>query len=184
MKLVGYNKCFLNLSVGVPGSTHDAKFLRNTVLLKQILNGQGLPDKTSHLGEEYDKIPLVTIGDFRLSWLLKNFNCNTNDERERYYNIKMNSARVVIENCYGMLKSRRRILYKKAESNVFNLKFIVMTWVILHYFCIAKDDPCNRGWHLCVPELELNNTVIKRRANKGETNKNARKITDWLWEKG
>ena len=50
--------------------------------------------------------------------------------------------------------------------------------MILHYFCIAKDDPCNPGWHLFVPELELNNTVIKRRANKGETNKNARKITD------
>ena len=132
MKLVGYNKCFLNLSVRAPGSTHDAKFLRNTGLLKQILNGQGLPDKTIHSGEEYDKIPLVTIGDFRLSWPLKNFNCNTNDERERYYNTKMNSTRVVIENCYGMLKCRWWILHKKAESKVFNLKFIVMAWVILH----------------------------------------------------
>ena len=101
MGLVGYNKRCLNLTVGDPGSTHDAKFLRNTALFKQILNGKGFPDKTVDLGDEYGKIPLVTIEDSafpRFLWLLKNFNCNTNGERERYYNIKMNSARAVTEN--------------------------------------------------------------------------------------
>ena len=109
MGLVGYNRRFLDLTEGPPGRTHDARFLRNTGWFKQILNGLGLPDKTVDLRDEYGKIPLVTIGDSafsRFSWLLKNFNCNTNNERERYYNIKMNSTRVVTENCYGMLKSR------------------------------------------------------------------------------
>ena len=85
MGLVGYNKRFLNLTVGAPRSTPDARFLRNTGLFKQILNGQGLPDKTVDLEDEDGKIPLVTTGDSafpRFSWLLKNFNCNTNDERE------------------------------------------------------------------------------------------------------
>ena len=74
MGLVGYNKCFLNLTIGAPGSTRDTRFLRNTGLFKQILNGQGLPDKTVDFGEEYGKIPLVTNGDSpfpRFSWLLK-----------------------------------------------------------------------------------------------------------------
>ena len=180
--MVSYNKRVLNLTVGAPGSTHDATFLRNTGLFKQILNGQGLPDKTVDLGNEYGKIPLVTIRDSafpRFSWLRKNFNYNTKDERERYYNIKMNSTRVVTENCNGMLKSLWRILYKKAESRVFNYA----TYMILHNFFIAKHDPCNPCWRLSVEELELNNTVIEGRGNKGESNKNARKIADWLWEK-
>ena len=108
MGLVGYNKRFLKLTVGAPGSTHNTRFLLNTGLFEQILNGQGLPDKIFDLRDEYGRIPLVTIGDSdfpSFSWLLKHFNCNTNDELERYYNIKMNSARVVTENCYGMLKS-------------------------------------------------------------------------------
>ena len=46
MGLVGYNKRFLDLTVGAPGITHDARFLRNTGWFKQILNGLGLPDKT------------------------------------------------------------------------------------------------------------------------------------------
>ena len=45
------------------GSTHDARFLRNTGLYKKILQGQGLPNKTLDLGEEFGQIPLVTIGD-------------------------------------------------------------------------------------------------------------------------
>ena len=72
-----------------------------------------------------------------------------------------------------MLKSRWRILYKKAESKVFNLKHIIMAWVMLHNFCITKHDPCNPRWRLSVEELELSNTVIKKRANKGKSNKNA-----------
>ena len=161
MGLVGYNKFFLHLPVGATGSTHDARFLRNTGLFKQILNRQGVPDKTIDLGDEHGKIPSVTIGDSafpRFSWLVKNFNCNTNDERKRYYNIKMDSGRVT-ENCYGMLKSRWRILYRKAESKVFNLKYIIMACVMLHNFCIAKLNPCNPRWRLSVEKLELNNTV-------------------------
>ena len=138
------------------------------------------------LRDKYGKIPLVTIGDSAFpsfSWLLKNFNCNTFDERERCYNIKMNSALVLTGNCYGMLKSCWQILYKKAESKVFNLKYIIMACVMLNTFCIAKYDPCNPRWRLIVEELELNNTVINRRVNKGESKENARKIADWLWEK-
>ena len=54
---------------------------------------------------------------------------------------------------------------------------------MLNTFCIAKYDPCNPRWRLIVEELELNNTVINRRVNKGESKENARKIADWLWEK-
>ena len=94
----------------------------------------------------------------------------------------MNSTRVAAENCYDMLKSRWRILYRKAESKVFNLKYIIMACMMLHNFCLAKHDPCNLCWRLSVEKLELNNTVIERRANKGESNKNAAKLADWLWE--
>ena len=103
MGLAGYDKRFLNLTAGAPGSTHDPRLLCNTDLFKQIFNGQSFPGKTVDLGDEYGKISLVTIRDSafaRFSWLLKNFNCNTNDARERYYNIKMNSSGVITESCY------------------------------------------------------------------------------------
>ena len=49
-----------------------------------------------------------------------------------------------------------------------------MACVMLHNFCIAKhDDLCNPRWRLSIEELDLNNTVIKGRANKEESNRNA-----------
>ena len=61
MELVGYNKHFLNVAVGFPGSTYNVRLLCNTGLFKKNFNGQGLPDKTPDLGDGYGKIPLVTI---------------------------------------------------------------------------------------------------------------------------
>ena len=64
-----------------------------------------------------------------------------------------------------MLKVVGEFFTKKAESKVFNLKYIIMACMMLHNFCTARRDPCNLRWRLSVEELELNNTVIKRGAN-------------------
>ena len=118
MALVGYNKWILDLTVGAPGSTYDASFLRNTGLYKKIISGSGLPHKTVDLGTTYGEKPLVAIGDStfpRFPWLIKGFNSNTDKLKERFYSLKLSSARVVTENAYEMLKRRWRILYKKTE---------------------------------------------------------------------
>ena len=115
MALVGFNKRFLNLTVGAPGSTHDARLLRSIKLFRSILRGEGIPNKAINLGETYGEVPLVTVGDSafpRFPWLINAFtNEQGNYLKEEYYNMKLNSARVVTENAYGMLKSRWRILY-------------------------------------------------------------------------
>ena len=45
LALVGYNKRILSCSVGAPGSTHDARLLRNTKIYQDILAGRVLPNK-------------------------------------------------------------------------------------------------------------------------------------------
>ena len=105
MAVVSYNKCFMDLTVNAPGSTHDARLLKFSKFYEKTLQGIGLPNKTVSLGEDLGEIPLVTIGDSafpRHAWLVKGFNENTVDPRERYFNKKLCSARVVSENCYGM----------------------------------------------------------------------------------
>ena len=185
MVLVGYYKRILVLTVGAPGSTHDARLLRNTGLCRKNLEGAGLPSKTFDLGEKYGKLSLITIGDSAFPtflWLLKGFSTNTNDSKKTLYNLKLKSARVVTENMYGMLKRQWRILYKKTEMKIYNLKYIVMSCVILHNLCIGRNDPWNPRWRLAVEELELNSADIPRHQSNAESNKNATKIANWLWE--
>ena len=62
---------------------------------------------------------------------------------------------MVTENAYGMLKGRWRILYKKTECKMHNLKYIIMASIMLHNLCIELDDPCKPRWKLAVKELEL-----------------------------
>ena len=60
--LVRFNKHFLYVTVGAPGSTHDAILLRLTFLFKDILNGDANPDKLNKLGA-FGTVPLATVED-------------------------------------------------------------------------------------------------------------------------
>ena len=71
MGLVGYNKRFLNAPVGAPGSTHDARLLRNAPLFSEIVNGQTGPQCTFDLGD-LGEIPLLTKGRWRILCRLNN----------------------------------------------------------------------------------------------------------------
>ena len=95
-----------------PGSTHDARMPHKS----KVYNV--LPVKGLSLGDS-GEIPLGTVGDSAFpkhSWLIKCFNEETRDPKERYFNEKLCSARVVTENAFGMLKGRFRFLYKNGMS--------------------------------------------------------------------
>ena len=133
MGLVSYNKRFLDVTVNAPGRTHDARLLRSTKVFNDIVDRRVIPDKAINLGESFGEIPLATVGDSafpRYTWLIKGFNDATRNEKERLYNEKLRSARVVTENCYGMLKGRWRILYKEVEVKIKNLKYVVFLCVL------------------------------------------------------
>ena len=129
MALIGYNERILDLTVGGPGSTHDPRLLRNTGLYKKIISASGLPNETVDLGTPYGEITLVATGDSafpRSPWLIKGFNRDTDNLKERSYNLKLSSCRLVNENTYGMMKRCWRILYKKTEMKIFDLKYTIM----------------------------------------------------------
>ena len=115
MGLVGHNKRFLHLTTGAPGSTHDAGFLRHCSLFRTICSGGRIPNKSVSLTNA-GEIPPINTGDGafpRLPWLIKAFNDNTRDSKEKYFNKKLYSARVVTENAYGMLKECWQLTYKR-----------------------------------------------------------------------
>ena len=59
--LMGYNKRFLALTAGAPGSTHDARFLRSTEVFKDIIAGDAILDKVLNLGDEFGESPLLQL---------------------------------------------------------------------------------------------------------------------------
>ena len=93
----------------------------------------------------------------------------------------MRSARIVMENAYGMLEDQWRILYKKTDMRNFNLRYVVMECIKLHNLCIEHNDPCKPRWRLEVNDLKLSEKLLKRNVDINESNLNRTKISNWLW---
>ena len=147
-RLAGFNKRFSYYGVGAPRSTHDCRMLRSTSLYETSISRNIIPDKGITLGD-FGNIPLVTIGDTAFpkhAWLLKGYNEDTHDPKQRYFNTKLCNAHVVTKNAYGMLKGRFRILYEKTECRLKNLKYVIMACVMLHNLCISGRVPCLPRW--------------------------------------
>ena len=87
----------------------------------------------------------------------------------------------MFENAYGMLKGRFRILYKKTEYRLFNLKYIVMASVMLHNLCIDVSDPCLSRWRLHVKNISLIREQVEKREDISLSDANRSKIANWLW---
>ena len=181
--LVGYNKRFLYAPVDAPGSTHNARLLKESFIFHKILKGHVLPDRVFSLGD-FGYVPLVTVGGSafpQFSWLIKKYNENMRDKHQRYFNKKLCGARVVTKNAFGILKGRWRILNKKTECRLFNLCYVIMASIALHNLCIELADPCQPRWILKVQELALIRKQLHREENMKESALNRMKISNWLW---
>ena len=99
------------------------------------------------------------VGDSAFSsrpWLLKAYPDTTKNRKERYFNRKLRSARVVSEHAYGMLKGRFRFVYKKAECRRHNVKAVIMACInCTSHLCIVRPNPCLPRWQLMVERLNL-----------------------------
>ena len=187
LALTSYNKRFLYAAVGAPGSTHDARMLKESSFFDEVLSGRALPDRKINLGDLWDN-PLVTTRDSafpRFSWLINCYNENTRDPQQLYFSKMLCSARVVSENTYGMLKGRWCNRYKKAEAQPENLRYIIMACIALHNLCIAENDPCKPRWQLEVHERDLIRTSLIREDSKVKSNLNQmnflNRMKNWLW---
>ena len=157
MGFIGHNKRFMWAAVGAPGSTHDSRLLKNCNIYSDINNGHVLPNKSLSLNS-YGKIPFTTVGDSAFPshpWLLKPYKECTRVPKQKYFNKRLCSARVVSEHAYGMLKGRWRIIYKKTECHLDNISLLIMTCIALHNICIHRCDPCKPRWRLDIQELNL-----------------------------
>ena len=119
LRLVSYKKKFLYFAVGAPGSTHDARILRNSAIYQKIITGH----TNSWESDRFRTTWKNTFGDcWRRSLSVarlvdKGFPRRYVQRRERYFNKNLCSARVVCENAYGMLKEPFRILTKRQNAD-------------------------------------------------------------------
>ncbi|XP_071054141.1 uncharacterized protein [Onthophagus taurus] len=113
MGIVNANYEFLMVDVGANGRVSDAGVFSNTFFYKKLVEKNlGLPEP-ENLPLTNTKVPYVFVGDDAfplLENLMKPFSKRNLTKEEKIYNYRVSRSRRIIENAFGLLASRFRIL--------------------------------------------------------------------------
>ena len=120
------------------GRVHDARVFKSSPLFALCCARAFLPLDMSVMISGEHVLPLI-LGDsaYALSnWLMKPYIDRGNlTPEECSFNIKHNTARVVVENAFGRLKGRFRSIGKRLDLKVENACNVIAACCVLHNYC-------------------------------------------------
>lgn len=138
MAACDYNYKFTFVEVGSYGSQNDANIFSGSVYGKLLKEGKlNLPKDEVKLPGSNESMKYFFIGDegFPLSTnFMRPYSGRNLDERKRIFNYRLSRARRIIENSFGILVSRWRILRKPICVHPNTADKIILSTVCLHNF--------------------------------------------------
>ena len=97
------------------------------------------PDKVVQSG--VSDIPFFVLGDEALALdqnLMKSYPHRTAIGDERVFNYRLSWARRIVENAFGILCAKFRVLLRTMELDVSNAMQVVLACLVLHNFLMTK----------------------------------------------
>ena len=160
--VVDHQYLFRDVTVGWPGSVHDARVLANSQLYRKAINKDILnTNAVNILGREI--FPFL-VGDsaYPLStWIMKHFAHNsTLTDGQKLFNYRLSRARIVVENAFGRLKARWRRLMKQNDMDTTRVPQVVLACCILHNICEIHGDSFINTWLECARDDQPSSTAI------------------------
>lgn len=135
---------FTYANVGRPGSCNDASIFNFSKLKELILKDD--VDKKFHI---------IGDGAFPLmECLMKPYLIHAQmPDKEKNFNKRLSRARVAVEDAFGRLKGRWRILIKQSDFDVENTINIIQSCLYLHNLCERKKDKFMPAWNLTSKDI-------------------------------
>lgn len=147
MAIVNVNSEFLMVDIGTNGRISDGGVLNNTKFFKKLETGQlNLPEPNPVFGET--PIPYVFVSDDAFALranIMKPFAHSNLSSSQILFNKRLSSARVKVENAFGILAGRFRILNTTIALEPQKARKVVLTCCYLHNFIKKEMGPAARG---------------------------------------
>ena len=128
--------CFTFVHIGQYGSGDDSGVLKLSHMGKCFEdNSSNVPEGSKIPGMDVELLYFL-VGDeiFPLNtWLMRPYP-GTLDDTQQIYNYRVSRARIKIENVFGILVARWRILRKDIRADIKTVEAIVQACVCLHNF--------------------------------------------------
>lgn len=154
MAIANANYEFVYCHVGTNGRVSDGGVIENTTFYKRLLDGQLNIPKPETVRNGGIELPYVFIGDeaFCLrSDFLKPFPQGNLTEEKKIFNYRLSRARRIIENVFGIMAARFRILHTDINLRLDRIDLVVLTCAVLHNFLRRK---CSESY---IPPESLDN---------------------------
>ncbi|XP_036342327.1 protein ALP1-like [Rhagoletis pomonella] len=137
------NYVFTYVDVGALGSQSDGGVLAQSAFGKKLLNGTLEVPRQVNLPGTSCSFPYYFVGDsaFPLKAnLMRPFPGSNLPADKEKFNMVLSKARVHIENSFGILSNRWRILHTNISACPKNADKIVLATVLLHNFLMLQND--------------------------------------------
>nr|CAH7734480.1 unnamed protein product [Callosobruchus chinensis] len=135
--LVDAHYRFIYVNIGVNGRISDGGVFRNSSLSEAVYNNILNFPEPELLPGLRERLPYVIVADeaFPLSMhLMKPYPHRGLNTEERVFNYRLSRARRVVENAFGILANRFRVLLTPIALNVEKVEMITFTCVLLHNY--------------------------------------------------
>ena len=136
--VVDSNKRFLDLFLGMPGSTNDARVLHRSSLYNKGMHGMLWDAGITFEG--FSPYLLADSGYPLLPWLMVPHRGEGNMPiADTLFNRKLRRGRGVVENAFGILKQTFRELLVKSDLQVVFLPDVITCCAILHNMLLGQS---------------------------------------------
>jgi hypothetical protein len=136
MAIVDRNKIFVYFNAKWPGSVGDSRIVN----CSSLADGKFLPEGYYLLGD---------AGFALKPWLLTPYRRRPdNSATEKAYNMRFSSSRMVVEQSFGELKQRWRILLHCIYATPELAADMATACVVLHNICRYNDDRLLESWNI------------------------------------
>lgn len=143
MAIVNANYQFLMVNVGTNGRASDAGLFSDLLFFDKLKADELHIPEPEPLPGYISKMPFVFVGDDAfplMENLMKPYSHTTMKKEEIIFNYRLSRARRIVENAFGILVSRFRILLRTINLSPEKVTTIVLTCCYLHNFLRDKNN--------------------------------------------
>lgn len=165
------NYKFVMVDIGAYGRESDGGVLKNSEFFKKLQNKKLNIPNNAELPNTNIKVPYTFIGDEAFPLLVNILRPYpgkqlVNNNKKKVFNYRLSRARRTVENTFGILSSKWRILNKAIETNIENAILITKAVCILHNVVLTHNKQPIQNIIQNLSEEKVANISDGRRNNR------------------
>ena len=168
LAICDYAYRFNYINVGAPGRNNDSNVFQRSILPQFLETHPVLKQISRQIAGRSMEPVILADSAFPLkpNFLKPCPDCLDLTPEQHLFNYQISRAHRVIENAFGHLKARFRILCKCLEFEIGNVPAIIQTCCTLHNLCEVVGDTCDVDWYRETIEPEDRITIVGENKNE------------------